>query len=134
MGRSVSYPNDAVAVAYRDASFCIDSFDWDDFVENIREMAKEHFTSFVNADEWLDIEDHVILENTYAQVGVSEYGGVASVWLRSKSADYRYKHDAVTAKASDDWCETVAEEFRHLFCEYTKITTFSNGESLYRRL
>ena len=88
MGRSVSRPMDAIVVCYRDVSEITESYEWDDFIDWVQWVARDAWPSIRNADKWLGREDHVIAENDHAMIGVSEYCGLASVWLVSKGESY----------------------------------------------
>ena len=134
MGRSVSYPHNAVAVTYRelDTDESVDEFiaqeNWDDLVDWIRETAQKQWSSFSLCDTWLDKEDHAILENGHAYLGVSEYVGIVSVWLVPK--DDRYGNYQPLAHC---WCEQIADKFKKTFGTFNRIGTFDNGESVYER-
>lgn len=152
MGRSVSYPSNSNTVCFRNVSefgYGVDddgntdyeSFDefiaqedWNDFVAWIRESAKSTWKSFEDEDKWLDREDHVILENSFAYIGVSEYCGLASIWLKSKHDELEgsyYTDEQARANLCEHWCNQISDKFEKLFGEYKKVGTFSNGESVY---
>lgn len=142
MGRSVSTPSGAIAVCYRDVSsfgydiddegnVLYDNYDWaiaedswDWFLDGITTDASNRWGSFYKSDEWVGREDRAILENTYAYIGVSEYCGLAAVWLLPK-------YDEPLAES---WCARIAKNFNKMFGEYAKVGTFSNGESVYEKI
>ena len=144
MSRSVSYPSgcesvcycDVTDFGYRDGSDEYDEFlgqdEWDFFVEDIVETASSNWKSFVICDEWLDREDRAILENSHAYIGVSEYCGLASVWLKPKDEGSDW-HLNDTSGLAKNWCNQIAPKFEKLFGELKKVGTFSNGEAVYRR-
>jgi len=133
MSRSVSYPNGAV-VAFRDVSDMVDEFDWEWFLEDVKGVAHKAFPSMEETDKWLDREDHAILENQFAYIGVSEYCGLASVWLVVKDFDTYYDDEQRLENLSENWVGLVENKFHKLFGELRKVATFSNGESVYERM
>lgn len=149
MGRSVSTPSNCEAVAYRDISefgaifeelengdFDYDNIvdydselgrdDFEFFIDGIREEAKANWASFEDCETWVGNEDRAILENGHAYIGVSEYCGLASIWLVPKEGEFE--------ELSAAWCATIAAKFERKFGEFVKVGTFSNGESVYERV
>lgn len=142
MGRSVSYASGSVAVCFRDVSSFgygidedgevnYDDYDswsaedsWEMFVEGIVYDAINKWSSFSPTDEWVGREDHAILENTYAYIGVSEYCGLAAVWLLPKEDN----------PLAENWCEQISKNFEKMFGEYRKIGSMSNGEGVYEKI
>ena len=144
MGRTVSVPRGVTAVVYNDVSDfgysaddetreyfdeVICEMDWQDYVDSIVDIAKGNWASFSDCDKWLGREDHAILENAYAYIGVSEYCGLASVWLIAKDD----LDSLQERKAAYEWCERISEKFKKLFGELELIGVMSNGEAMYRR-
>lgn len=137
MGRSVSTPTNCAAIAYRDVSGMEEGFEWDDFKEWIVDAAQEVWPSLETCDEWLDREDHAILENGHCYIGVSEYCGLAAIWLMSKRDKLENEtacmYNEGYANLADHWCEQVADKFSARFGEYRKIGTGSNGVAFFER-
>ena len=79
---------------------------------------------------WLDREDHAVMENDHAYIGVSEYCGLASIWFVCK-ADYE---DVDYIGLTMAWCGKACNKFTETFGDLTKVATFSNGESVYQRI
>ena len=135
MARSVSTPCDAVEIAYQDVSeYDWETFQW--FLEDIQTHAKSLWPSFRNCDRWLDREDHAILENALCYLGVSEYLGLASIWLVPKAypdSGYFSGNEYIYPLAVN-WISRIAPTFHTAFGQYRKVGTFSNGESIYERL
>lgn len=164
MGRSVSTPSRATTVAYQDISdhgmdnYCrecevdmedgccpkcgakveyddhLDYADFECWVEDIKETAKQAWPTLSECDKWVGNEDHAILENDHCYIGVSTYCGLAAIWLLPKSEDLLntgYADDASRANLAAAWCTQVAPKFDELFGQYRKIGTFSNGEAVY---
>ena len=154
MGRSVSSPRNATTVCYRDISSFGEvydeknnlteehdddqsTFDWECFVEGIQEDGKAQWPSFETSDKWVSSVYKSILENNFAYIGVSEYCGVAAVWLLPKTEDLLntgYEADVKMANLASAWCNRVAGNFESLFAEYRKVATASNGEAFYEKV
>ena len=155
MGRSVSTPSNCNEIAYRDVTWMGYEFDeetqeydysdcdqdmaqwqWGDFVDMIREDAKAQWTSFDDCDKWLGREDRVLLENTFAYIGVSEYCGLAAIWLKSKHDELDgswYADEQRIANMADAWCNKICAKFNEMFGEYKLVGRFSNGEAVYEK-
>jgi hypothetical protein len=136
MGRSVSRPSNATAVAYRsfEAEDEFDAeFEFEYLIDWVRETAKEAWPSMVECDEWVGREDHAILSNDLAYIGLSEYCGLVSIWLVDREDRYD-GYDQGEANLCKPWCAQIERKFLKLFSEYQKIGTASNGESFYERV
>jgi hypothetical protein len=122
MGRSVSYPIDAIVVAYNvfEGEDALD-FEWQ-VIEDLRNHAQELWPSLRECDHWLDREDHAVLENALAYVGVSEYDGVVAYWVVPKEA---------AQPLAERWCEQIAPRFEKAFGRLRPVGRFSNGERLF---
>lgn len=105
---------------------------WDDFVVNLRATFKRAFPSMADCDEWLGREDHALLENRHAYIGVSEYCGLVSVWCKAKESRYGDHLPLAHAWAASikAKAERTLDGFADRLC---KVATFSNGESIYSR-
>jgi hypothetical protein len=136
MGRSVSRPSNATAVAYRsfEAEDEFDAeFEFEYLIDWVRETAKEAWPSMVECDEWVGREDHAILSNDLAYIGLSEYCGLVSIWLVDREDRYD-GYDQGESNLCKPWCAQIERKFLKLFSEYQKIGTASNGESFYERV
>ncbi len=148
MGRSVSRPHNAVAVAFRtltaepwedeegkthepDAEDY--RFEFDHIVEWVRDASRDMWGSFVLCDKWIDCEDHVLLQNDLAYIGISEYCGMVSIWLVPRTDDY-YGYDDKHVNFCVPWCNQIADKFLKTFSEYTSIARASNGEEFFERV
>lgn len=105
---------------------------WDDFVGSLCDVLKRAFPSLEDCDEWLGREDHALLENRHAYIGVSEYCGVVSVWCVPKRDDY-----GNATPLAERWAGSIGPK---VDCLIGAITTrlvragaFSNGEAVYVR-
>lgn len=134
MARSVSTPSLALEIAYQDVTHLdYDEFQW--WQEDIAEYAKSLWPSFEDADKWLEREDHAILENRLCYLGVSEYCGLASIWLVPKEYQNNGYHssDRFILPLSESFIRRISEKFYTAFGELTKLGTFSNGEAIFRK-
>jgi len=61
-----------------------DELAWEYFIDDLTLAFKKAFPSLKECDQWLNEEDHVILENGHVWIGVSEYEGMVSVWCVPK--------------------------------------------------
>ena len=122
MGRSVSYANNSLAIAYREFDGDCDSFQWE-VVEDTQEYGKSLWPSMSNCDKWIGSEDHAILENRHAYIGVSAYCGVVSIWLVPKEDN----------NLARQWCESIKGKFLKSFGTLNKVGSFSNGEAVFER-
>lgn len=91
MGRSVSCPAGAQVAFLPLDNEEDDDFEWEYqcLVEQIRDAVSGAFPSFDPIDCWRGREDRVLMRNTFADIGISTYGGIAAVWLAERR-DTRY--------------------------------------------
>lgn len=127
MGRSVSNPSNASQVAF--ASFDGDKYEWDDCMDDLRAVAVGRMPSLSRCDEWIGREDHAILENDHAYIGVSEYCGLVAVWVAPK--EQRYSDPSPLAL---HWCDQIKlQPLAECFgVTLRKQGTFSNGEAFFQ--
>lgn len=110
-----------------------DGDDFDNLIEDFRSHLKHLFPSVVDADDWIDREDHVLAENKLARFGMSEYCGLVSYWIVPQETTDAYGNNETTA-LSERWIDQIADKFVAAFGELTKVGSFSNGEGVYRRI
>ncbi len=128
MARSVSTPSEASDVAY--ATFeCEDEFapyEFDDSIENLRAAAIKKYPSLCKADRWIGRENHVVLENRYCSITVSEYCGLVAVAI-VPSAGY---------SLSESWCNKVnLQPYAEFFgTPLRSMGRFSNGEQIFNAI
>jgi hypothetical protein len=156
MGRSVSVPNDAIGVFYldwtpdeeeleealedwttEDRDLCrhdrealeqeVLSYWWEHLVEDLVDNLATIAPSLRRVDRWLDREDRGIMENQHAVFGISEYCGVAAVWVVTRFAEH--------PSLAERWVSQVWARLDSRYPErlYT-VGRFSNGEAVYRRV
>ena len=107
--------------------------DWDNLKLWVTEVCQEHWPSLWENPRHLNNEDFILLENHLAQIGVSEYCGLVSLWVvpTGDSTEY-YSGENVTGLA-EHWCNQIRNKFHTLFGELTKHGTASNGEAFFTR-
>ncbi len=135
MGRSVSYLSDAQEVLYLDRSEPENpeesQFYWDEFKLKVMECFNSCPSLEAPTSERYDgRETTIILENSVAEVGLSEYCGLVSVSIRAQ--------DNENVNFGIQWIKKVwpgiMREFKEAFPTslLTKIGTFSNGETVFK--
>lgn len=165
MGRSVSTPTNASWVTYQPVLFqdhdygvqydeeqdCyvfsdgspVDEesyavfFNFEDVIEWLQYAGKDRWPSFTECDKWIGDEDHAVLENDHAYLGVSEYCGMLSIWLVPKEneiSDNVYYSGKDTFGLAMNWINQIGPKFADTFGKYAKVATFSNGEAVYERV
>ena len=89
------------------------------------------------ADTWLDRDDRAITANVFAYIGVSEYCGLAAIWLKSRAGDAYTGFcgsDMVHEALANQWCAHIGKRFTGLFGDYELVARASNGEAFYRKI
>jgi hypothetical protein len=134
MSRSVSYARGSFVIAYETLNVEDEGYsEWDWVVEDIVYRARKVFPSMRDCDQWLGSEDHAILENQFAYLGISEYCGLVSIWMVLKdTAEYTASYSLVLGLA-EHWASQVENKFYKTFGTLTKVGTFSNGEAVFKR-
>lgn len=81
MARSVYIPSRAAEVAYADASWMEDGFDFDDAVDCAIDALRAKYPSLEqpSRQRWIGNEGRVILENKLVSIVVSEYCGLVAI-------------------------------------------------------
>ena len=128
MARSVYIPSRAAEVAYADASWMEDSFEFDDAIECAREALKAKYPSLEQParDRWIGNEGRVILENKLVSIVVSEYCGLVAI-----SAVVEYGYGALAERfANKIDLSPAANAFGD---ELIYRARFSNGEAIFDR-
>ena len=112
MSRSVAVPNNVCVVAY--AYFEENEDEGDDAANYLWQFAKEEFitellgkySSLHEVSDWIEQDCHVLLENKYAQIGISEYCGVVACWAKPK-----------------DYLETPVDGLAVAFCSKVRLAS-----------
>ena len=137
MGRSVSYPSDAiVAFTLLEVE---DQDDWEFEYEwlqgDLRERAAAAFPSLQPHDGWRGREDRILMRNMFADFGVSVYGGLMAVWIveRDDASYWDSEWRTVRSPRAQRWLNQIAPRFDALFGTLDCLGHMSNGESIYRK-
>lgn len=129
MGRSVSTHSRAVATVYLNLQ-CEERDDWDSFCDDLfHNVIEPKYPSFEKCNRWEGRENHVIMQNQYCEVSVSEYCGLTAICLAPKDDP---QAEGWTARIANKWQQIVTRAYRD--CALAKIGTFSNGESVYNKI
>lgn len=128
MGRTVSVPTAARAVVFKyledephDVHSAAERYEHE--VAKIRAQALHRWPSMISCATWIGIEDYAIAENTYAQVGVSEYCGLLSIWLLPRNApdDLDRQQVANWTRLRDAWIDDAAGHLLSSFGTHMRI-------------
>jgi hypothetical protein len=107
-----------------------DSDDWTNDLEAVSSYMQELWPSLYEDESWEGNEVRVFLRNNMVEVSVSEYCGLTALSLSvSENAE-----DYGQVGIATHWIEQVADKFLKTFGEYSKVGTFSNGESVYEKV
>lgn len=110
------------------------AYEFEALLEWIKDTAQELWPSFEEADSWIDRECHVIAQNAHSVIAVAEYCGMVSINLAARyDRDGYWADPSETAVLGAHWRKQIADRFKKTFGEYSKIGTFSNGESFYTK-
>ena len=137
MGRSVSYPSGAI-VAFTVLEVEDDDgweFEYEWLREDLRTRAAAAFPSLGFHDGWRGREDRILLRNTFADFGVSVYGGLVAVWIAERDDGTYWDAEWRTARSprAQRWLNQIAPRFGVLLRDYDCLGHMSNGEGAYRR-
>jgi hypothetical protein len=127
--------SDAVTI-FADVSDIEESYEWEDFLTNVRWVGTGRWPSFYEVDEWDGREERRILQNDLARIVVCEYCGLASINLAARTSLGEYSPDLTplakrwVAQIAGNFCKWMQE---HFTC-YAKQGTMSNGVSVYEKL
>jgi hypothetical protein len=99
------------------------------YIDDIVWVCQENWPSLERIDRWIGREDHAILENGHAQIGVSEYCGLVAVWIVPAVSDYFPEH----AGLAHHWISQIEDRFRERFGRLRSLGFFSNGEQVFQR-
>lgn len=136
MGRSVSYASGSEVVLYSyfesaDDEY-LDQMNFDVCVDNLQESLIATFPSLMQSEEWIGREDRALAENDLVYVGMSEYCGVVSVWVKPKESDYYAYVQNFGPRFARQMENKLKKIVKDVFgVRLSKMGTFSNGESVY---
>lgn len=160
MGRSVDYLSRAANVTFLDVSSMgmqypynpdteeydedgeleYDEFmgreDWDNLIGEIQAEFASKYPSLNTSKEWDGRETRIILENTFCEIGISEYCGLASLSIRVNDNLDNYGDNKT--QLAENWIDQVWDGMLKIldtnFGHYTRLNkqgSFSNGEGVY---
>lgn len=128
MARSVAIPRDAAVVAYQDVSD-FEAYDWQDFVDDFTSRCISKWPSVeVSPRRWIGNECRVVARNRLALFGVSEYCGLAALWVVPEVDDY------TPGILAENWVARIAANFEKEFGTLRHIGSASNGEAFFQRI
>lgn len=111
--------------------------EWEDWVDWLKELLTSKFKSLMPCDKFLGREDHAILENQHAYIGISEYCGTVCLWCVPKQWDgYRPDNQAI----HDHWCNQIEDKVGKILAKaypdevMVAMGSASNGEQFFRPL
>lgn len=92
-------------------------------------------------DRWDGRETSIILENTFCEIGISEYCGLASLSIRPKgNEDSWYSDERTKAVLAAHWIDQVWSGMEKIldkeipyYTRLNKLGSFSNGEGVYEK-
>ena len=136
MSRSVSYANGSEVVLYSylevGSDDYPDDFAYEDAIEALRYGLKKAFPTMEDCEEWLGREDLAIAENRFVYVGVSEYCGLVSIWVKPKEDDYLPYVGNFAPTYALGLENKLKDVVRGAFgMRLNKVGAFSNGEALF---
>lgn len=129
MGRSVSQPRGTLVACYQEIEDDDMHETYDYLVDDIRECVQHRAPSFEEIDRWVGREDRALLQNSFAQIGVSTYGGLACVWMRLQP-----NLDGAQEGIAKSWIDKWTPTFLKLFTQFEPVATMSNGVTLYQEV
>lgn len=129
MGRSVSYPTGAL-VCFEDISAFEGEFDFEWFTDDLKARSRAMFPSLYECDKWRGREDHILMRNAYADFGVSQYCGLAAIWIAER-CDGAYYDYPLESRATH-WLVQIRARFLSTFGTLILDGHMSNGEAVYR--
>ena len=149
MGRSVNYLRNALQVSYfewpRYSSYneeteqdeLEDYQDGDEVMDDIRESIISEYPNFNRSKKWDGNDVSLLLEGYCAQIGLSEYCGLATLSIRIDEDQLPNSWDDNYDEVYDNTEKWINENWARIssgYNQYNKIGTFSNGESVFESI
>jgi len=128
MGRSVSYPSNALIVTFNTTQHYDEAEEYDDLFEDFVNACEAYWPSLRSDTKWLDREDQALLSNRLVRIGVSEYCGMVAYWVVPNEQN----PDCFTL--AKRWAKQIEEIFVRNFGGYEKVGSMSNGEGVYQKI
>jgi hypothetical protein len=139
MGRSVSYPSNALIVTFNTLPYYYKAEEYYEAEESyIEEMCDDLLQDFVKACEecwpslnldikWLGSEDQALLSNRLVRIGVSEYCGMVAYWVVPN------EQNPECLTLATRWAKQIEKTFVSNFGGYEKVGSMSNGGGVTRK-
>jgi hypothetical protein len=134
MGRSVSYPSNALIVTFNTIPYYdgAEEYDvearWDDLLEDFVNTCEDYWPSLRLDIKWLDREDQALLSNRLVRIGVSEYCGMVAYWVVPN------EQNPECFTLAQGWAKQIEEAFVRNFGGYKKVGSMSNGNGVYHKI
>jgi hypothetical protein len=140
MGRSVSYPSNAMIVTfniiphyYEAEEYCdAEEYDveagWDYLIEDLVITCVNLWPSLNLDKKWLGLEDKALLSNGLVRIGASEYCGMVAYWVVPN------EQNPECFTLAQRWAKQIEETFVRNFGGYRKVGSMSNGEGVYQKI
>lgn len=142
MGRSVNYLNNAEVVLYfpyeSENDGYMNQLNWNDLIRNLQNEIKAKLPSYNNCDDWDNRETKIILENSFCNIGISEYCGLVSLSVAPKEFDSCYSDTVFKENFAINHAQSIKKTLEKVLANLSltnlrKIGTFSNGEAVFQR-
>jgi hypothetical protein len=148
MGRSVSYPSNALIVTFNTIQYYYEAEEydveagvateigeeienpcaWDDLLEDFVNACEECWPSLNLDIKWLDREDQALLSNRLVRIGISEYCGMVAYWVVPN------EQNPECFTLAQRWATQIEEVFVRKFGGYNKVGSMSNGGGVYQKI
>ena len=134
MGRSVSYPSNALIVTFNTITYDSEAeeydidAEWDDLIDNFVSLCEIYWPSLNLDIKWLDREDQALLSNRLVRIGLSEYCGMVAYWVVPN------EQNPECFALAKRWAKQIEELFVRDFGGYRKVGSMSNGEGVYQKI
>lgn len=128
MGRSVSYPSGTALLAFDHIEIDNDDdgyWSYTDFIIDVCATASDLWPSMEESPGWAGREDRILLRNSLAEFGISEYCGLVAIWMRPR--------DDADENLALGWLNRIAPTFDKNFGSLELIGRASNGEAFFKK-
>lgn len=106
-----------------------EEYEFEDLIDNLKYELKAKYPSLKNDDDYIDREGKIFLSNKLAKVGISEYCGLAAVFVVPEEDN----------NLALNFVNNIAAGFKKAVAGvagpvYAKVGSFSNGEGVYEKV
>lgn len=139
MGRSVSYLRNSLHEVYFRCSD-MEQWEWNDLIENLSYSLEKSFPSLSEADDWDGNETKIFLQNSFCEIGISEYCGLASLSIRVPlDIDEYTRGNRSKVPLAENWINKAWPKILTIVAKntgdvYAKQGSFSNGEGVFGKV